>query len=290
MISVWINTRINSLASQIELTMQTIIKTPISSNFSILNNDIINDDILSIKAKSVLIYLLSKPKDWQLRISDIKNKLHIGSHSIRSALKNLMQAGYVCYQRLKTGHTIWTIYDKPQNKSQVIDIQPQTDNPHVENQHVIVNTDETLNIEIQQPCTIYPPAKIVVVSLENENQNDTIEQSELIYPTQLDAKQKKTARHILKTRLKRQEMAQELLFALAYAMTSKEIKSIPAYINGLINAANNGTFTTINSATSKPLSKPLIPIWIAPVSNPTPRDKAKTFIAVLRDAISGKTH
>lgn len=274
--------------------MQTIIKTPISSNFSILNNDIINDDILSIKAKSVLIYLLSKPKDWQLRISDIKRKLHIGSHSARAALKNLMQAGYVFYKRLASGHTIWTIYDKPQTnlKTQPVDIQPQTDNPHSGFQPVIVNIDKTLNIEVQQPDTIDPPAKIVVVSLENENQSDIIEQTELttghhdlVYPAQLDAKQRKTAKHIIKTRLKRQEMAQELLFSLAYAMTTQKINSVPAYLHGLVNACNNGTFTTINSATSKPLSKPIIPLWVAPVSNPTPKDKAKLLIGGLRDAL-----
>ena len=264
--------------------MQTIIKTPISSNFSILNNDIINDDILSIKAKSVLIYLLSKPKDWQLRIGDIKNKLQIGTHSIRSALNNLMQAGYIFYRRLASGHTIWTIYDTPQSITQPVDIQPQTDNPHADFQHVLLKTDRTINIEIQQHVIIEQSAETVVVS-QKEGQSNIIEQSELIYPEQLDVKQKKTARHILKTRLKRQEMGQELLFALAYAMTSKEIKSIPAYFSGLVNAANNGTFTTISSATSKPLSKPIIPLWVSPPANPTPKDKAKLLIGGLRDAL-----
>ncbi len=268
--------------------MQTIFKTPITINFSILDNDIINDDVLTIKAKSVLIYLLSKPKDWQLRIGDIKKKLHIGTHSVRSALKNLIAAGYIFYRRLKTGHTVWTIYDTPHPKTQVIDIQPQTDNPHQGSKHVLVNTDKTLSIEIQQPNIIEPPAVPVVVSQIIEQ--DIIEQSEeLIFPQQLDPKQRKTAKHILKTRLKRQEMAQELLFALAYAMTNTQINSVPAYLNGLVNAANNGTFTAPNTAQNKSPQggKPLIPIWVTPASNPTPKDKAKGLIGGLRSALAG---
>ncbi len=268
--------------------MQTIYKTLCNINFSILDNDIINNDVLTIKAKSILIYLLSKPKDWQLRIGDIKKKLHIGTHSVRSALKNLIAAGYIFYRRMKTGHTVWTIYDKP-HLTQVIDIQPQTDKPHVAYQSVIVNTDKTLSIEIQQPDIIEPPAMPVVV-VYGEDQPDTIEQSEeLIFPQPLDVKQRKTAKHILKTRLKRQEMAQELLFALAYAITNQRINSVPAYLNGLVNAANAGTFTSPNTAQSKPITggKPLIPIWITPPSNPTPPDKARGFIGGLRNALSG---
>ena len=275
--------------------MQTIFSTPHTSNFSILDNALINEDVLTIKAKAVLIYLLSKPTDWQLRISDIKRKLHIGSHSARSALKNLMQAGYVFYKRLASGHTIWTIYDKPQNKSQVIDIQPQTDNPYSGFQPVIVNTEKETNKKTTTGA-INPPAKIVVVSLEKENQSDIIERTELttehhdlVYPDQLDARQRKTARHIIKTRLKEQKMAQEILFALGYAMTSAQINSVPAYLNGLINASNAGTFTGVKEASTKPPQggKPLIPVWIAPVSTPTPKDKAKGFIGGLRDALRG---
>ena len=267
--------------------MQTIFKTPCNINFSILDNDIVNDAVLTIKAKAVLIYLLSKPHDWQLRIGDIKKKLHIGTHSVRSALKNLMQSGYVFYRRLASGHTVWTIYDKPQH----IDIQPQTDKPQQGSKHVLVNTDKTLSIEIQQPDIIEQSVETVVVS-QNEGQSDIIKQSKLIdivYPDQLDAKQRKTAKHILKTRLKEQKMAQEILFSLAYAMTNTQINSIPAYLNGLINAANAGTFTAPNSAQSKPITggTPLIPVWVAPKSNPTQKDVAKGFIGGLRDALRG---
>ena len=267
--------------------MQTIFKTPCNINFSILDNDIVNDAVLTIKAKAVLIYLLSKPHDWQLRIGDIKKKPHIGTHSVRSALKNLMQSGYVFYRRLASGHTVWTIYDKPQH----IDIQPQTDKPQQGSKHVLVNTDKPLKIKIQQHSLIEQSVGTVVVS-QNEGQSDIIKQSKLIdivYPDQLDAKQRKTAKHILKTRLKEQKMAQEILFALSYAMTNTQINSIPAYLNGLINAANAGTFTAPNSAQSKPITggKPLIPVWVAPKSNPTQKDVAKGFIGGLRDALRG---
>jgi hypothetical protein len=266
--------------------MQTIYLTPATINFTQIPNRLIASQI-PLAAKAILNYLLSKPKDWLMRRTDLKRTLGLTGYAIQKGLSWLQSNGYAFFTRIN-GYTTWQFYDAPQTTKTATSpaIAECIENQYVENQHVLQITEKETNKKTTTG-TIDPPAKIVVVSLENENQSDIIEQSELIYPDQLDVKQKKTARHILKTRLKRQEMGQELLFALAYAMTSKEIKSIPAYFSGLVNAANNGTFTTISSATSKPLSKPIIPLWVSPPANPTPKDKAKGFIGGLRDALRG---
>lgn len=266
-----------------------IIKNTNPAQYLILNTAVINDDRLTIKARSVLIYLLSKPKDWQLRISDIKRKLDIGTHSVRSALKQLQAAGYAIYHRLKTGHTVWTIFDTPQNQQNSdvsTAITPQVENPHVVFRPVLVNIETAQNKETTTK-TLEIEQKAVVVFSTEDNHSDTITECELTYSEQLDQKQRKTAKHIIK-RLKEPKMAQEVLFALAYAMTSQQIKSIPAYLNGLVNAANNGTFTAINESSSKPQigGKPLIPIWQGHQEvTPTAHDKAKTFINGLREAL-----
>ena len=93
MISVWINTRINSLASQIELTMQTIYLTPATINFTQIPNRLIASQI-PLAAKAILNYLLSKPKDWLMRRTDLKRTLGLTGYAIQKGLSWLQSNGY----------------------------------------------------------------------------------------------------------------------------------------------------------------------------------------------------
>ncbi len=60
-----------------------------------IHNNIIDNPTLSGKAKWILIYLLSKPGDWQVVEVDIKNHCTDGRDSIRSGVHELMLAGYI---------------------------------------------------------------------------------------------------------------------------------------------------------------------------------------------------
>ena len=60
-----------------------------------ISNSIINDKRLSFKAKGILIYVLSKPKDWSIRVSDLINKSPSEKGtSIRSGIEELLLSGY----------------------------------------------------------------------------------------------------------------------------------------------------------------------------------------------------
>ena len=60
-----------------------------------VHNNIIDNPALSGKAKWILIYLLSKPSDWQVYESDIINHCTNGRDSIRSGIKELMEVGHI---------------------------------------------------------------------------------------------------------------------------------------------------------------------------------------------------
>jgi hypothetical protein len=77
-----------------------IYKSVLTTNFSQTDNDLFNDGTMPFKAKYILVYLLSKPAHWQLKISDIKKRCNLGTHSVRQALKWLQQAGFMFYERL----------------------------------------------------------------------------------------------------------------------------------------------------------------------------------------------
>jgi hypothetical protein len=263
-------------------TMQTIIKTAPASNFTIYANDLINSTIPPTP-KAILLYLLSKPVTWRLKTHDLRKQLGLSAYAVKKGLQWLLRAGFAAYTRLKSGHTIWRIFDKPQIHQQTKAayspaIQPHVEIPQVENQSVLVITEtEEINKPLPAPPVHEPDRESIVVV-----------DSELIYPVQLNPDQKKAAKHIIK-KVKQPELQQPVLFALAYAMAQNKVKSAPAYLQGLVKRANSGTFEPVGATTaSKGESKPLIPIWQGFwQSTPSSPEKAKGFIQQAKSALKG---
>ena len=72
-----------------------IIKRKYESNFTAIPNAIIDNRELSAEARWVLIYLLSKPKDWVVRVTDIRAAGNLGRDKVYSLMKELVEARYV---------------------------------------------------------------------------------------------------------------------------------------------------------------------------------------------------
>ncbi len=72
-----------------------IIRSEINSNYTCIPNHIIEDDNISWKSKSILIYLLSKPDNWNINLQHIANIGKGGIYAVRSGLKELEDAGYI---------------------------------------------------------------------------------------------------------------------------------------------------------------------------------------------------
>jgi len=63
-------------------------------NFVMIDKGLLEDSRLSWKAKGVLAYLLSKPDNWTIKVQDIEKRSIDGEKSVRSGLKELIEAGY----------------------------------------------------------------------------------------------------------------------------------------------------------------------------------------------------
>ena len=74
---------------------QTIFVKRKTVNFTIIDNFIFNDNRISLKAKGLLCYFLSKPKDWEVQVNDLYKHSTDGFTSIRSGLTELILAGYL---------------------------------------------------------------------------------------------------------------------------------------------------------------------------------------------------
>ncbi|PPA80987.1 hypothetical protein C4A75_23970 [Brevibacillus laterosporus] len=94
----------------------------------------INDERLSWKAKGLLVYLISKPDDWTIIISDLVNKAKDGRDSVYAGLKELEQTGYLSRVRERDSNgkflpMEYRIYETPQ----ITEIEPLPENPDTVN-------------------------------------------------------------------------------------------------------------------------------------------------------------
>lgn len=122
--------------------------------FTIIDNDIINDPRMHLKALGLFAYMWSKPDDWQFYISEIATHFKDGESAVSSAMKELMELGYLKRtQNRKDGK--FSTYDyvlqeipKPKNHSSVPkgDLpkpeKPKSEKPIPENQGLLI-TDNT---------------------------------------------------------------------------------------------------------------------------------------------------
>lgn len=71
------------------------IKNAKRGRFTTISNVPLNDPDISFRAKGILSYLVGKPEDWSIRLADLTKHSTDGPHSVRSALKELREKGYL---------------------------------------------------------------------------------------------------------------------------------------------------------------------------------------------------
>lgn len=113
-----------------------ILRNPNRGKFTVVGNYALRDDNLSLKARGLLVTMLSLPDSWQFSENGLCSIFKKdGQSSIRSGLKELEEAGYLVRTRTRdslgrVSSVDWTIYDYPhvENHNVVkpnLDLQPQ---------------------------------------------------------------------------------------------------------------------------------------------------------------------
>jgi len=126
-----------------------IVKSKSSGNYTIIPNAMVNDVEMSLKAKGLLVYLLSLPTDWVIYKSEIQNHHTDGRDSVASAFKELEIRGYILSIEIRNskGHFKGFNYIVYEN--------PKTENPKLENQPLLntnnTNTNNINNKKVKKP-------------------------------------------------------------------------------------------------------------------------------------------
>lgn len=123
-----------------------IIKTKRSSNFTTIPNALINDSRLNWKELGLLVYLLSKPDTWAVKVDVLVKERELGRDAVYAMLKILRDIGYAKLIKHSNGTTEWTIFDQsnPENPDQE---NQDVDKPNQENTDLAVTSMNTPNPE-----------------------------------------------------------------------------------------------------------------------------------------------
>jgi len=83
-----------------------IVRREHRAQFTIVPNAVFADPRLSVEAKGVLGYLLSRPHKWHVRLDHVGRTLLVGRKKLQRIFRELIAAGYVTReaQRIADGH------------------------------------------------------------------------------------------------------------------------------------------------------------------------------------------
>lgn len=126
-----------------------ILRNPNKEKFTVVDNYALRDENLSLKARGLLVTMMSLPNNWHFSETGLCAIIQKdGQSAIRSSLKELEQLGYLTRTRIRdnggrVSNVVWTICDKPQLENPSV-ASPSVVNPNLENQPQLnTNTSST---------------------------------------------------------------------------------------------------------------------------------------------------
>jgi hypothetical protein len=82
-------------------------------SYTVISNSLIQDEKLNFLERMIIIYLLSKPKDWIVNKNQVIKESGFGIHKVDKAWSNLIKFGYINQIRIQRGWS-YEIIEKPQ--------------------------------------------------------------------------------------------------------------------------------------------------------------------------------
>ena len=110
-----------------------IIRRRQTSNYTALPNIVLTDERISIDARWCLAYLLSKPHDWQVQITNIQKVGRIGKDKARKLIAELISTGWIVRSSVRSDDGTFGGYEYVVSDSPSKNVSPETETPEPEN-------------------------------------------------------------------------------------------------------------------------------------------------------------
>ena len=137
-----------------------VIKNKRRKNFTTIPNEIINHTGLVPLSRLAVIYILSKPEDWEVRMVDLRKYLGVGRDLMRKIMRNIVDNGYADLKSIHgdKGQFIgsgYYFYDSPCRETENQSVGDPTEGrvsrlsvePSVGQSVPLIKTDNILNTE-----------------------------------------------------------------------------------------------------------------------------------------------
>ncbi|MBF0227988.1 MAG: helix-turn-helix domain-containing protein [Desulfamplus sp.] len=158
-----------------------IIRTEKTKNYSIISNQPMIDANLSLKAKGLLSYLLTRPDNWQINVEHLTKTCADGKDSIYSGINELMKYGYIIKNIVKDKGKIqkfeYVVLENPFNDTKFLFREkpemekPEMEKPEMENPPLL-NTELNKNLTKKILTTTTTDSATAVPSAnKSENKN-----------------------------------------------------------------------------------------------------------------------
>ena len=130
----------------------SIIRVERHDTFVVMAKECLEQKTLSLKAKGLHAYLMTLPQDWRVRMKDLENRSTDGRESVRSAMKELLDSGYVTRSTVqgaggKMDGIEYTIYETQslltERRENRQSVEPSDGKPAATNNTVILNNHNT---------------------------------------------------------------------------------------------------------------------------------------------------
>ena len=99
------------------------------SSFTQVSNSFLRDGNISFKAKGLFCYMFSMSENWNFTLQSIATQQKDGLDSVKSAMDELKQYGYISYEKHSNGSGTYFLND-----------EPNVENPNVENPKLVKST------------------------------------------------------------------------------------------------------------------------------------------------------
>jgi len=143
------------------------------NGFVMVSNTVLNDNRLSLKAKGVLCYLLSKPPDWRPLIADICAHCRDKEESVRTALKELAKYGYAKLSK-EAGEggrwegSQWVIFESPEPSEMAVSRISEKRHLKIPIRSTNKTKEIVLSERLPEPSNGWSPAPRETIIQENE--------------------------------------------------------------------------------------------------------------------------
>ena len=159
--------------------MSTVFRVEKTANYTVMSNTHLKDRRLSYKSKGLLSVILSLPPDWDYTITGLSVIAADGVDSVKTAIKELEQYGYVSRTQLRDergrmAQNEYRVYENPTDNPDYVpseQVSPEQDDSDEKPSRAVPKKKSKRNFSVspsaENPSTVTPTA--------DNTQADTIE-------------------------------------------------------------------------------------------------------------------